>query len=136
MAYQLARGLRNNNPGNIRKAPGVTWLGQAAEQTDPAFVVFSSPEYGIRALARVLRTYGRSYGLTTVRGIIARWAPPAENDTAAYQAAVARALGVGLDTPLELAGEQLEELVAAIIRHENGVNPYPRELLARGIALA
>ncbi len=63
-----ARGIRNNNPGNIRK--GDNWQGLAAEQTDEAFCVFRSAEYGIRALVKVLLNYEKKYGLNTVRKLL------------------------------------------------------------------
>ena len=50
------RGIRNNNPGNIRKS-NVKWQGLAAEQTDGAFYQFTRPEYGIRALCRVAKKH-------------------------------------------------------------------------------
>ena len=40
-----ARGIRNNNPGNIRK--GEKWKGLSPIQNDSSFCVFKSPEYGI-----------------------------------------------------------------------------------------
>lgn len=125
------RGLRNNNPGNIRK--GDSWQGMAAAQPDPDFVTFISPEFGIRALAKVLLNY-RSQGLQTVAQIINRWAPPVENDTSSYVAAVARALNVSPTAPLDVSA-RLPDLVQAIIRHENGMQPYPAELIARGLSL-
>src|SRR5574337_876096 len=80
-----SRGIRNNNPGNIRKS-SEPWRGLAAakDQKDPAFFTFETPEWGIRAMAVILRTYQTKYGLRTIRAIIGRWAPSAENDTDAY----------------------------------------------------
>ena len=50
------RGIRNNNPGNIRRN-GDPWQGLAKEQNDREFFTFKSAVYGIRALARLLITY-------------------------------------------------------------------------------
>jgi hypothetical protein len=134
--YSKIRGLRNNNPGNIRRG-GERWQGLAPDsaQTDPAFWRFLAPEWGIRAIVRILRTY-QARGLVTVRGIIGRWAPPTENDTDAYVAAVARQLNVSPDDVLTLTGDQLITLVKAIIRHENGIQPYSDATITRGIELA
>lgn len=134
--YSKIRGVRNNNPGNIRKGPE-KWQGLAPEsdQSDPAFWRFLAPEWGIRAIVRILRTY-QARGLVTVRSIIGRWAPPTENNTDAYVAAVARQLNVSPDDRLTLTGDQLTNLVKAIIRHENGVQPYSDATIAQGIALA
>jgi len=126
------RGIRNNNPGNVRDT-GTDWLGRSG--TDGEFVVFSDPVYGVRAMARVLKNYRDRYGLDTVEEIISRWAPPTENNTQAYIDAVSRALAVAPDDPLDL-DRVLPELVAAIIRHENGIQPYDVATIERGVALA
>ena len=129
-----SRGIRNNNPGNIRLTL-TKWQGQVGpdEQTDKSFVQFISPEYGIRAMARTLRTYF-SRGTNTVRGIISTWAPANENNTAAYIASVSGALKTSPDTVLTVT--QLPQLIAAIIQHENGKQPYSAETIARGISMA
>lgn len=131
-AHFKQRGIRNNNPGNIRL--GTNWKGLAAQQTDGAFAQFTSPEYGIRAMTKILRTYMGAYGLRTVAGIISRWAPPNENDTTSYIETVARAVGKPASAPLTDA--DLVPLIAAIIRHENGVQPYPENVIRNGVAMA
>jgi len=115
----VTRGERNNNPGNLRKSPA-QWQGKIAG-SDSAFETFADPRDGIRALAKLLRNYQVNYGLKTVRGIIARYAPARENDTAAYVRSVAQEMKVGADQPIDLTdNDTLAALVAAIIRHENG----------------
>ena len=129
-----ARGIRNHNPGNIRR--GEPWLCLAEEQPDPAFCAFTEPKYGIRALAVLLRNYRRRHGLKTVESMINRFAPPAENDTEAYVGAVCRALGVRPDEPIDVREEGIMlTLLKAIIRHENGEQPYSVETLLEGIRL-
>ena len=126
------RGIRNNNPGNIVRS-GVSWVGMSPDQSsDTHFIVFNSPEYGIRAMARVLKNYIAG-GYTTVQQIINRWAPPIENDTGAYVNAVASAMGVSPTAQIDASF--LEPLIAAIIQHENGQQPYDASLIARGIDL-
>ncbi len=137
VVYKLTRGIRNNNPGNIRKT-GIKWQGlaPAEQQTDPDFAVFIAPEWGIRAMVKDLRGDWRE-GKRTVEALINEWAPPVENDTGSYVRAVASALGVTPDAPLNLDDTAtLTALVASIIRHENGVQPYSADVLARGLALA
>lgn len=134
-AARVPRGIRNNNPGNIRRS-GTRWKGQSAIQRDPAFVQFDSAIWGIRALARVLGTYRHSYGLNTVRGIITRWAPPSENDTEAYIAAVAKAVGVAAGAIVAWDAGKQRRLIKAIIQHENGQQPYSDLVIDAGIALA
>lgn len=126
------RGERNNNPGNIRAASD-TWQGQTG--SDGTFVTFATPQDGIRALAHLLRNYQVKYGLNTVRGLVGRYAPASENNTAAYVAAVAADMGVSPDQPLSLADAgTLDALVTAIIRHENGRVVYAAADIASGAA--
>ena len=80
----LPRGIRNNNPLNIRKGKD-QWKGLRAQQTDASFCQFERLEYGWRAAFYLLtRTYYHKYRLFTIRAIISRWAPPNENLTATY----------------------------------------------------
>lgn len=128
------RGIRNNNPGNIRHS-GNRWQGMSAQQTDPAFVQFDSPEYGIRALSKLLDTYSKTYGLNTVRGIINKYAPAVENNTGSYVAAVAAALGVSPDSQINVQ-ERKADMVQAIIKHENGIQPYALAVIDTGVTMA
>lgn len=131
------RGIRNNNPGNIRR--GNEWQGQIpdAQRTDSAFCQFVTPEYGIRAMCIILRNYQQKHGLNTVSGIIRRWAPPGENDTQAYIDNVARATGVTPDQPVDTGDPYfMTKLLQAIIRHENGIQPYGADVFARALDLA
>lgn len=127
------RGIRNNNPGNIRKNSTV-WMGMAASQTDPSFVQFVAPEYGIRAIAKIMHSY-RALGLNTIREVVRRWAPPSENNTDAYVSAVCAECSVGPDDTVDLESI-MPLLVKAIIWHENGSCPYTQEQIHSGIALA
>ena len=128
------RGIRNNNPGNIRHS-AIKWQGMSDTQTDSAFVQFISPEYGIRALSKLLDTYSISYGLNTVQGIINRYAPSVENNTGSYVAAVAGALGVAPDQAIDVQARKYD-LVRAIIKHENGLMPYGLAQINGGLNLA
>lgn len=132
----LPRGIRNNNPGNLRKSKD-KWQGLAAQQTDKAFFQFKDPSWGIRAVARTLITYQDRYGATTVRKIITRWAPPAENDTQAYIRSVARAIDVTPDEKINVHDYAvMRPLVEAIIVHENGLQPYGDAVVDKGLILA
>lgn len=77
----VPRGIRNNNPLNIRK--GSPWQGLRTEQTDSEFCQFISMEWGFRAAFKVLFTY-LAKRVDTVDKIIRRWAPPSENNTENY----------------------------------------------------
>jgi len=131
--WNMIRGLRNNNPGNLRRSAD-KWQGLRAIQTDAAFFQFSLPKYGIRAMARVLLNYQNLYGLRSVEEIISRWAPSNENDTASYINSVAGKLNVNIWTNISIT-ERLPELIKAIITHENGMNPYRASTIDEAIAL-
>jgi hypothetical protein len=127
------RGIKNNNPGNIRKSD-IRWQGKVVG-TDPAFESFSSPEYGIRAMGRILRSYQRD-GFDTVAEMIDRWAPPVENNTNAYVNAVAQAIGLAPHDKVDLADrDRLTRLLKAIVHHENGQQPYTDLVFERAIDL-
>jgi len=131
-----ARGIRNNNPGNLRHGP--KWQGLSSEQPDSAFSTFVDMEHGIRALLINLRTYTNTHNLQTVREIISRWAPASENNTDAYVRAVAEALGVPADQKITGAFWQLLVIAKAIAKHENGKDAdlITREQWDRGFELA
>lgn len=129
------RGVRNNNPGNIMKG-GDNWQGEV-QGNDPRYATFETPEAGIRAMGKTLLTYQDKHGLNTVEGIIARWAPATENNTDAYVATVAKAMGVKPNEALNLRdADTLNNLTRAIIRVENGEQPYSDEQITRGLAAA
>lgn len=130
-----ARGIRNNNPGNIRH--GEKWEGLSDKQTDSSFCVFKTPEYGIRAMAKILLNYQKKYGLKTIKQIISRWAPPNENNTQSYVKSVSAAVGVLSDDEISLNNKNIMmSLIKAIIKHENGEQPYSEEQILNGINLA
>lgn len=135
-----SRGVRNNNPGNIDFNKANKWQGQLGLETgvaSPRFARFDSPENGIRALGKLLRTYQNKHGLKTIEQIISRWAPGVENDTAAYVAQVAKAVGVAPKAPIDVnSATVLWSLVQAIIRHENGYDPYSIEVIREGVSRA
>lgn len=130
-----ARGIRNNNPGNLEYSKTNPWVGQTGD--DGRFAKFETPEHGIRALGRNLMSYQRQ-GIDTVSEIINRWAPPTDNnDTTAYIKAVCEQLGVSADEPLDSSNpDTLKALCAAIIHHENGSQPYSDQQLTSGVSAA
>ncbi|EGO9688373.1 hypothetical protein CXZ60_003657 [Escherichia coli] len=130
-----ARGIRNNNPGNLEYSKTNPWVGQTGD--DGRFAKFETPEHGIRALGRNLMSYQRQ-GIDTVSEIINRWAPPTDkNDTMSYIKAVCEQLGVSADEPLDASNpDTLKALCAAIIHHENGSQPYSDQQLTAGVSAA
>ncbi|EPN6932282.1 hypothetical protein ACT2YA_001945 [Klebsiella variicola] len=129
------RGVRNNNPGNLEASSSNPWIGQTG--SDGRFAKFETPEHGIRALGRNLISYQRQ-GIDTVGEVINRWAPPSDNnDTAAYIKAVCAQLGVTANQPLDASNpDTLQALCAAIIKHENGSQPYSQDQLSTGVSAA
>lgn len=122
------RGIRNNNPGNLNYA------GQAGATREGGpngrFAVFQSAEEGLRALGNQLRLYSNR-GINSVRAIISKFAPASENNTQAYINSVSSGLGVGSDASLNLNDPRvLQSLMGAIIKVENGKNPYSAEMIA------
>ena len=92
----MTRGMRNNNPLNIRRVAGSHWKGEIVSPIeDKEFVQFASVEYGIRAAFCILDTYRRKYQDVCVEDIINRWAPPSENATSEYIRTVCRLTGFG-----------------------------------------
>ena len=136
------RGERNNNPGNIDYRPTDKWQGLAdpPRETDvafPRFARFTDPKWGIRAIARLLITYADKYDITTIRGIVNRWAPPVENDTGAYVQSVAKQCGVDADEVINVHSYAImSPLVNAIITHENGRCIYSQSVIDLGLRLA
>ena len=133
----MSRGIRNNNPGNIRWKDKWRGLKEDGREQDEDFCVFVAPEYGIRAMARILLNYSSVYKINTVAGIVYRWAPPSENDTVSYIKHVAKCLGVDSDESINVKDNNtLLKLIKAIVKHENGVQPYTDEVLLKGIKMA
>lgn len=135
----VARGIRNNNPGNIDYNPTNNWQGQLKvdKTIEPRFCRFDTPENGIRALGKLLQNYQSKYGLTTVAGIINRWAPSVENNTRAYVLSVEKSIGSIPGATITLKDARtLGLFIKAIIRHENSNYEYPESVLAEGVRRA
>jgi len=131
--FTSSRGLRNNNPGNIIKSEN-RWQGLVPkdQETDTKFCEFLTVDYGIRALTKILIAYYYSHHLTTISGIIKRYAPSNENDTNSYIDSVAKQTGIEKDTMLNFP-EDIQPLINAIIYHENGSNPYTVATIESGL---
>ncbi|MBR5203868.1 MAG: structural protein P5 [Bacteroidaceae bacterium] len=140
------RGLRNNNPLNIRHSAD-RWNGAAETQTDKEFVQFKSMVYGYRAAWRTLHTYYKRLSDRkkhfTVENIIGRWAPPTENDTKQYIRMVLSLSSIGgkenLLPPANPMGyTKLSRMLAAMTVMENGIRPHQvdMEAIYQGYKLA
>ena len=99
MTSATPRGIRNNNPLNIRI--GNTWLGEVPNPTDSEFEQFVSVRYGLRAAFCILRRYIRRYHRNSITKIVHSWAPSSENDCASYVKVVAHRSGIDPDAPVD-----------------------------------
>lgn len=119
------RGIRNNNPGNIRWGENWQGLDPKGKEKDKSFCIFIDAKWGLRALCRILMNYYRRYELSTIREIINRYAPPNENNTTSYIQNVCKSLDVKDDDKIDVLNSRtMAILMKAIIRMENGVQPY------------
>lgn len=110
------RGIRNNNPLNIRK--GCNWRGERPVQTDPSFEEFISMEYGIRAALRLMRNHitgfnGSRAPMNTLKKLISVWAPPSENATTKYVDFVSANVGL---LPTQIINHKDATLMCKIAR--------------------
>ena len=122
------RGIRNCNPGNIRLTTD-KWQGLRPMQTDKEFFQFTEMKWGYRALVRTLQNYRRIHGCYTITDFITRWAPSSENNTLAYIKSVCFQLGVpSVYVPDVDDRDTMCALVAAISKHENGVDANMKEV--------
>ena len=118
-AAPLPRGIRNNNPLNIRI--GNVWLGEVQNPTDPHFEQFVSMGYGVRAAFVLLRRYIRHYKRTTIPAIVAAWSPATENNAVKYVDIVCQQSGLSADTQLDFFNEeQMIALFQGMCLAENG----------------
>jgi len=83
------------------------------------FIVFQDISWGLRALATDI-AHKITHGYNTITSMVTRYAPPSENNTAAYIAAVSSDTGIPADQVLNQDAGTLHALVRAIINHENG----------------
>jgi hypothetical protein len=110
---------RNNNPGNIRYTQFSRDVLGAIGQAN-GFSVFANTQTGTLGINKLLQT--STYQKLTVAGAINRYAPPFENNTAAYQKRLAQLTGVSLNKGMNtLTGPELDKVVNAIKQIEGSI---------------
>lgn len=115
------RGLRNNNPGNIR-INNDRFEGEITPSSDRSFKQFKTMAHGYRAIMVTIRTYATKYHINTIEGIISRWAPPCENNTKGYIRQVALLSEMDAKTEIDPCSRaRMVALASAIAQVENGV---------------
>lgn len=116
----MSRGLRNCNPGNIRRSR-VRYKGEILPSHDKEFKQFCSMAYGYRAMFVLLDSYRSKYGLCTIRQMLNRYAPPSENFTEGYIRFVASRTGIAPNEIVNTrAARDMVPIVAAMSEIENG----------------
>ena len=113
----LPRGLRDNNPGDLQQPSGTSWAGTVG--MDGPFVIFPDTTWGLRALAKDLIN-NVNEGYDTITSLISKFAPPSENDTDSYIAAVSADTTIDPDAQLGTDQDTVTSLMRAIVNHELG----------------
>jgi len=128
----MTRGYFLNNPFNIEQS-NIQWQGMVQPSSDPVFCQFSTPLYGLRAGFIDLKSQlnGR---FDTITKLITKYAPPSENNTAAYITAVSTDTGIDPNATLQYA--DLKAVGLAIIKHEQGCMIYADDIISQALALA
>lgn len=132
------RGLRNNNPGNIRNSDATDWKGEIdlSKKVDHSFEEFESMAHGYRALMKLLQNYRIYHKCQTITDFINRWAPRSENDTVSYIRTVCREMQVPTTyIPDVYDKTTMCALASAISLVENGIVAVPSEVEAGWVML-
>lgn len=117
------RGMRNNNPLNIRRYDNNDWLGKIHDDiaTDMEFEEFRHPKYGFRASFILIHRYIK-HGLCSVRQIIERWAPSSDGNNIEAYLSVLRSYGFNpSDLIIPLDWKSMSALVEGMFAVENQV---------------
>lgn len=125
---QGSTGERNRNPLNL-----TALAGQAAEGR---FRHFNTWEEGVAAAVRQLQINTEKHGTTTLAQQIARWAPPSENNTAAYLARVAKEAGIDPNAPLNTRDPETMRRLVNAMSHVELNRQIPAEAINKGVGMA
>lgn len=109
------RGIRNNNPCNIRTTTPA-FIGSL--RNDGGFIVFTDIAFGFRAFFKLLVTYRQKYNVVKLYDIVCRYAPDFENKTDSYVKFVSRKLDIAPTD--EVTTDRYMELALCIALYENG----------------
>lgn len=125
-------GYKFCNPLNI-KAFGNNWSGMVGQDAR-GHVIFETPQDGICAAAKILKTYASKYGINTVDGIVDRFCAASDGVTRAYISNVCKAMGVNPGEALDVKDPQvMTKLISAMMRQEIGAVAYSPETITAGV---
>lgn len=125
------RGVRNNNPLNIRYVAANKWQGRVEVKKDKEFEEFKSMYFGYRAAIKLIYNYMTMYNLRTIIAIIYEWAPFNENQTDNYIRIVSQRTGIPPTKSIDFAKPcDMFKLVSAMAFVECGFTPEPKEINA------
>ena len=120
---KLPIGLRYKNPLNIKRDPHNGWLGKVKDNKG-TFEMFTSFFYGYRAAMKLMQKYIVIYRCETIKEIVCRWSPIAENGydiTRGYYKFVAKVLEKEVDDDVDWKNKKMIcDMVYAMTVFENG----------------
>ena len=135
---RMTVGIANNNPGNVRPLNWKSWSG-AVGVNGHGYMVFRSPQYGIRAIRIILLAYQTKHGIRTPHGIVSRWVgkEASQIQMQEYTKELCRRLGrVDEYKRLNLKDDEtMRIIIRAIIFYENGYDPYGKYYYQRAAEL-
>lgn len=118
----IPRGIRNNNPGNL-KITNIPWQGKinVSQNDDGTFEQFEKYWYGIRAMLKDLINDITQDGDNTLVKLITSYAPSSDNNpTTGYIAFVENYTGIDRNAIITPDYNTMAQIAWAIIRFENG----------------
>lgn len=125
-------GYKFCNPLNI-KVFGNNWSGMVGQDAR-GHAIFETPQDGICAAAKILKTYASKYGINTVDGIVDRFCAASDGVTRAYISNVCKAMGVNPGEALDVKDPQvMTKLISAMMRQEIGAVAYSQETITAGV---
>lgn len=125
-------GYKFCNPLNI-KVFGNNWSGMVGQDAR-GHAIFETPQDGICAAAKILKTYASKYGINTVDGIVDRFCAASDGVTRAYISNVCKAMGVNPGEALDVKDPQvMTKLISAMMRQEIGAVAYSQETISAGV---
>lgn len=122
LASQETLAVKNNNPLNIKARTNDPWLGQIGKDKF-GHAVFATPDHGIRAASKILRTYALKHKITTIHKLVNRFSKANRNEYTKY---LCNVLKVRKTDKINLI-KRMPELLKAMSRFESG-SAWPDEL--------